>query len=117
MKRAPRRVEHELLVDAGVERRRDRRQRQWFGECGDQATRDECHKLRTRDDMERLDIAGHDERDAPLQSLGSEPAVDQVGVLAADDDGDGPRIEENIAPLQLRTNGMAWPNRATVTIS
>ena len=74
------------------------------------------HKIGTRDDMERLDIAGHDERDAPLQSLGSEPAVDQVGVLAADDDGDVPRIEENIAPLQLRTNGVAAPNRESVAI-
>jgi hypothetical protein len=61
--------------------------------------------------MERLDIAWYDQRYAPLQRFGSEPVVDQVCVLTADDDGDVPRAQENIAPLQLRANGVAAPYR------
>jgi ketosteroid isomerase-like protein len=41
----PRRIKHELFVDAGVERRRDRYQRQRFCQGGDQPGRNECHEI------------------------------------------------------------------------
>jgi uncharacterized protein len=45
--------------------------------------------------VQRLEIARHDQRDLPFNSLGSQPAVDQVLVLAADDDGDMARIGDS----------------------
>jgi hypothetical protein len=57
--------------------------------------------------MERLDIAWDDQRDASPQPFGSEPVVDQVCVLTADDDGDVPRVEENIARNPSPRRG-AW---------
>ena len=66
--------------------------------------------------MQRLDIAGHHQRDPPFDSLGAKPAVDQVLALAADHDGDMPRRQERIAPLQLGGRGMAAPHRERVAV-
>src|SRR5216683_6624600 len=112
----PRRVKHELFVDAGIERWRDRNKRQLLRQCPDQALRHEGDEIGACRDMQRFDIAGHDQRDPPLDALATQPAVDQVFVLAADDDGDVPRMEENVAPLQLRANGVAAAYRERVTV-
>ena len=62
-----RRVEHELLVDAWIERRLDFPQRQRFRDRGYQPAWNECHEIGARDDMQRLDIAGHHKGNAPLE--------------------------------------------------
>ena len=92
----PRRIEHELFVDAGIERRRDRLQRQWFRQCRNQPAGNEGDQISARHDMQRLDIAGHDERNAPFDALGAQPVVDRLAVLATDDDGDMPRAQEGM---------------------
>ncbi len=66
--------------------------------------------------MQRLDIAGHDQRNAPFNALGPQPVVDQVRVLAADDHGDVPGVEEGIAPGKLGADGMTAPHRERVAV-
>ena len=71
--------------------------------------RHEGDEVGARHDVQRLEIAGHHQRDAPLDSLGSQPAVDQVLVLAADDDGDMARLQEDVAAGSFPPTG--WPRR------
>ena len=59
-----------------------------FASARDQAARHEGDEIGAGGDVQRLDIAGHDQRDPPLDALGAQPAVDQVLALAADHDGD-----------------------------
>src|SRR5258708_27889243 len=66
--------------------------------------------------MQRLDIAGHDEGNAPFNALGPQPVVDQVRVLAADDHGDVPGVEEGLAPGKLGADGMTAPHRERVAV-
>src|ERR1700709_2672583 len=66
--------------------------------------------------MQRLDVAGHYQRDPPPHALAQEPGVDQVRILAADDHGDMPRIQECLAPLQLRPDGMTAPSREPIAV-
>ena len=87
-----------------------------FAQRADQAARHEGDEIGARGDMQRLDIAGHDQRDAPLDPLAAQPALDQILVLAADDDGDVPCVQENIAPPQLRADRMAAPHRERVAV-
>ena len=56
--------------------------------------------------MQRLDVTGNDQRDTPLDTLAQEPVVDQVGVAPADDDGDVPRIQKDVAPAKPCARGM-----------
>src|SRR5437764_683578 len=58
--------------------------------------------------MQRLDIARHDQRDPPLDALGTQPDVDQVLALAADHDRDVARVEKGFDPLQPRSRCRAW---------
>ena len=71
-----------------------------FASARDQAARHEGDEIGAGGDVQRLDIAGHHQRDPPLDAFGAQPAVDQVLVLAADDDGDMPRVQEGVALLQ-----------------
>jgi hypothetical protein len=64
----------------------------------------ERHQIGARHDMQRFDIARHNQGNAPLQPFAAEPFVDQVHILAADHDGDVACVEENIAPAELRAN-------------
>ena len=46
----------------------------------------------------------------------AQPAVDQVLVLAADDDGDVARLQEDLAPGEFCADGMAAPHRERVAV-
>jgi len=72
-----------LFVDAGIERRRDRLQRQLLCQRGNQPARHESDEVGAGDHVQRLDIAGHHKRDPPLNAFGMQPAVDEILVLAA----------------------------------
>ena len=66
--------------------------------------------------MQRLDIARHDQRDPPFDTLGPQPDVDQVLALAADHDRDVARVQKYVRPLQPRADGVAPPHRERVTV-
>lgn len=53
------RIEHELLVLSGIDRRRDRDEGQRSQLRLDQTKRDEGHEIGARDDVQRLQIARH----------------------------------------------------------
>src|SRR5437868_15478958 len=66
--------------------------------------------------MQRLDIAGHNQRDPPLDALWTQPDVDQVLALAADHDRDMACVEKSFDPLPPRADGVAPPHRERVTV-
>ena len=66
--------------------------------------------------MQRLDIAGHDQRNAPLDVLAAQPDVDQILARAADHDGDMPRGEERVAFFQPVAGGMAAAHRERIAV-
>ena len=87
-----------------------------FAKGGDEPARHEGDEVGSGRDVPRLDIARHHQRDLPLYSLGLKPVIDRVGVLAADDDGYVPGIQESIAPLQPRTHRVPAPRRERIAV-
>src|ERR1700733_12910486 len=112
----PRRIEHELLVYPGIERRRDGFQRQRPCKRRYQPVGNKRHEIAARHDMERFQIARHHQRNTSLDPVGQEPVFDQVRVLAADDDGDMPRIQEDIAPPQPGSDRVTAPHRERIAV-
>jgi hypothetical protein len=70
-------------------------------QCPDQALRHEGDEIGACRDVQGFDITGYDQRDPPLDALAAQPAVNQVFVLATDDDGDMPGVQERIPLLQF----------------
>src|ERR1700710_2176932 len=66
--------------------------------------------------MQRLEIAGHDQRYPALDPRTAQPTVDQVLALAANDHGDMACFEECSAFCQLQGRGMATPHRERVGV-
>ena len=89
-----RRIEEILLVDPRIERRSHDQERMLVSERGDEAARHEGNEIAARRDPQRLQIARHGERDAPLHALLVQPFIDHVLAPALADNGDVARLEK-----------------------
>ena len=103
-------MEHELLVGSGIERRRHQDKPERPRERADQAAGHEGDQIGARRDAQRLQIARHRERDAPLDAAAAQPGVDHVLARAVAGDRHMAGRAERREVLQPRAGRMAAPH-------
>jgi len=88
------RIEEKLLVNSGIERRRDHHQFQTVNQQACEPARDKRDKVGFGCNVQRLEITRGDDRGVSANAQGREPVVDLIRRPATTDDGDMPRSEE-----------------------